>query len=333
MANYTIFDEDYYLAQYPWLQPAIDAGVIQSGRDHFERFGQAAGITKVSRYFDEATYLAGNPDIAAFVRTPNNPNAPFATGLDHFIQYGYEEGRTRVSPDYDEAFYLKKYPELAPLVENGTFKSGFEHFVKSGAKEGLYGNTFFEAQYLLQNPTVATAVKAGDFQTGGEHYRKFGQFEPARTATFFGTSGNDILTGFGVGNVELIGVEVGVNINGFPEYKSGGSDEFDTLIGGSGSDTFVFGYTLITSNSIGKLVSRDQLLYQGPGFATIQNFTQGQDRIQLPFGDLYRIFPINNNRDLAIQSGSDTIAVIEGGGNLSLNKLPVRGGLLITLLG
>jgi Ca2+-binding RTX toxin-like protein len=333
MANYEIFDEQYYLAQYPWVKPAIDAGVIQSGRDHFEKFGQAAGLTKVSRYFDEATYLAGNPDIAAFVRTPNNPNAPFATGLDHFIQYGYEEGRTRVSPDYDEAFYLKKYPVLAPSVENGTFKSGFEHFVKSGAKEGLYGNTFFEAQYLLENPTVATAVKAGDFQTGGEHYRKFGQFEPARTAAFFGTSGNDILTGFGVGNVELIGVEVGGDIKGSRQYKSGGTDEFDTLIGGSGSDTFVFGRTLLTTNTIGKLGSRDELLYQGPGFATIQNFTQGQDRIQLPFGSQARIFPINNNRDLAIQLGSDTIAVIEGGGNLSLNQLSVRGGGLSTFLG
>ena len=332
MANYAIFDEDYYLAQYPWLQSAIDAGVIQSGREHFERFGQAAGLTQVSRYFDEATYLAGNPDIAALARTPNNPNAPFATGLDHFIQYGYEEGRTRVSPDYDEAFYLKRNPVLAPFVENGTFKSGFEHFVKSGSKEGLYANTFFEAQYLLQNPAVATAVKAGDFQTGGEHYRKFGQFEPARTASFFGTSGNDILTAFGVGNVELIGVEVGVNINDRREYKSGGSDEFDTLIGGSGSDTFVFGRKVLTTDSRGKLGSRDELLYQGPGFATIQNFTQGQDRIQLPF-NLGRIFPINNNRDLAIQYGSDTIAVIEGGGNLSLNELPVRGGEWRTLLG
>jgi len=332
MANYTIFDEQYYLAQYPWLQPAIDAGVIQSGRDHFEKFGQAAGLTQVSRYFDEATYLAGNPDIAALVRTPNNPNAPFATGLDHFIQFGYEEGRTRVSPDYDEAFYLKRYPVLAPFVENGTFKSGFEHFVKFGSKEGLYANTFFEAQYLLQNPAVATAVKAGDFQTGGEHYRKFGQFEPDRTATFFGTSGNDILTGFGVGKVELIGVEVGVGINGGREYKSRGSDEFDTLIGGSGSDTFVLGRRVLTTNSIGKLLSVDEFLYQGPGFATIQNFTQGQDRIQLPF-NLGRIFPINNNRDLAIQFGSDTLAVIEGGGNLSLNRLPVFGGELSTLLG
>ncbi|WP_242719003.1 hypothetical protein [Microcoleus vaginatus] len=51
------------------------------------------------------------------------------------------------------------------------------------------------------------------------------------------------------------------------------------------------------------------------------------------------MFPINNNRDLAIQANGlsvvkngvvetryfDTIAVIEGGGNLSLNLLPESG--------
>ena len=95
MASYAIFDEQYYLSQYPWLKPAIDAGVIQSGREHFEKFGQAAGLTKISRYFDEDTYLERNPDLKPFVRTVS-PNAPFATGLDHFIQYGYEEGRSRL---------------------------------------------------------------------------------------------------------------------------------------------------------------------------------------------------------------------------------------------
>ena len=79
--NYDIFDEQYYLTSYPWLKPAIDAGIIKSGREHFEKFGQPAGFTKISRYFDEATYLAGNPDLRPFVKTVN-PNAPFATGLD-----------------------------------------------------------------------------------------------------------------------------------------------------------------------------------------------------------------------------------------------------------
>ncbi|MBD1814110.1 calcium-binding protein [Microcoleus vaginatus DQ-U2] len=337
--NYDIFDEQYYLASYPWLKPAIDAGIIKSGREHFEKFGQAGGLTAVSRYFDEQTYLAQNPDIVPSIRNSSNPNAPFASGLDHFIQFGYEEGRTRVSLDYDEAFYLKRYPVLARFVENGTFKSGFEHFVKFGSKEGLYANTFFEAQYLLQNPAVAAAVKAGDFKTGGEHYRKFGQFESVRPyATFFGTSGNDIVTGFGMGNVDIIGVALDVETNGNRRYQSYGSNEFDTLIGGSGRDNFVLA---VTVPGIGgsRPAPVSVQFYQGPGFATIQNFTQGQDTILLGSTsfDKYILFPINNNRDLAIQTNGlpfytpnegnqlsygDTIAVIEGGGNLSLNLLP-----------
>jgi hypothetical protein len=145
------------LAQYPWVKPAIDAGVIKSGREHFQKFGQAAGLTKVSRYFDESTYLADNPEIAALVRTPNNPNAPFATGLDHFIQYGYEEGRTRVSPEYDEAFYVANNRELLPFIQNGTFKNGYQHFIQFGIKDGrtsFFGTSFFEVGILTQKTPI-----------------------------------------------------------------------------------------------------------------------------------------------------------------------------------
>jgi len=129
MANYAIFDEKYYLASYPWIKPAIDAGIIKSGREHFEKFGQAGGLTKVSRYFDEATYLEGNSDLQPFVKTVN-PNAPFATGLDHFIQFGYDEGqrRAKVSPEYNEDFYLANNSELRSFIgPNGAFKSGYQH--------------------------------------------------------------------------------------------------------------------------------------------------------------------------------------------------------------
>ncbi|MCZ0901972.1 calcium-binding protein, partial [Microcoleus sp. HI-ES] len=103
------------------------------------KFGREGGLTKVSRYFDENAYLAGNPDLAPFVRTVN-PNAPFATGLDQFIQFGYDEGqrRTQVSPEYNESFYLANNSELQPFIQNGTFKSGYQHFVQFGAKEGRF---------------------------------------------------------------------------------------------------------------------------------------------------------------------------------------------------
>lgn len=357
MANYAILDEQYYLAQYPWVKPAIDAGVIKSGREHFEKFGQAAGLTKVSRYFDEATYLAGNPDIAALVRTPNNPNAPFATGLDHFIKFGYEEGRTPVSPEYDEAFYLANNRQLQPFIQNGTFKNGYQHFIQFGIKDGQFGTSFFETEYLERNPDVRPFVESGALKTGREHYFNFGKNDPSRSATFIGSSGNDMIAGAGVGNSELIGVEVGLGKGGsfsIPgrNYESDGSNEFDILTGGSGRDLFKLGDILPGTG--GKGYSSPTKLYIGPGFATIRNFTQGQDSIQLasddfqPSLDKFLIFPINNNRDLAIQtnglfvlltdgssriSSFDTIAVIEGGGNLKLNLLPSSNAAIRFLIG
>ena len=383
--NYDIFDEKYYLAQYPWVKPAIDAGSIKSGKEHFEKFGQAAGLTKVSRYFDEATYLAGNPDIAALVRTVNNPNAPFATGLDHFIKFGYQEGRSRVSPEYDEAFYLANNRNLQPFIQNGTFKSGYQHFIQFGIKDSASGtsfletgylltepsvqqpfaqvkygqliaNSFFEIRYLQNNLDVLPVVQSGALKSGREHYFNFGKDEPSRSATFVGTSGNDILTSFGVGKVELIGVEVGLYPGGGRVNnvvaESTGRDEFDTLIGGSGRDTFMLGNGYFDSPRQSPV--REQF-YIGPGFATIRNFTKGQDSIQLggrefpgdSYLDEFLVFPINNNRDLAIQRKGfiptltgltqvnngipDTIAVIEGGGDLTLNQLPSSNSLIFLI--
>ncbi len=327
MTNYDIFDEKYYLAQYPSVQPMIDAGIFKSAREHLEKFGQRGGVTKVSRYFDEQTYLRNNPDIPPFIRAPNNnSNAPFASGLDQFIQFGYEEGRTGVSPDYDEAFYLATNRDILPFIQNGTFKNGYQHFVKFGSKDGRFGTPFFESDYLKQNPDIVPFVKSGTFTTGREHYVKYGQFESTRSATLVGSSGNDIVTGFGAGNVEIIGVEVGVDPDyGERLYESDGRNEFDTLTGGIGNDKFVLGdYQNFAVN-----VNRGAQFYIGPGFATIVNFTKGKDSIQL-FGsgslDEYILFPINNNQDLAIQTkGFDTAAVIQGGGNLSLNVLPGYG--------
>ncbi|MEG4837436.1 calcium-binding protein [Microcoleus sp. B9-D4] len=342
MTNYDIFDEPYYLAQYPWVKPAIDAGVIKSGREHFEKFGQAAGLTQVSRYFDEETYLAQNPDIAPLVRTPNNPNAPFASGLDHFIQFGYEQGRTQVSPDYDEAFYVATNEDLVPFIQNGTFKNGYQHFIQFGAKQDRFGTSFFESEYLRDNPDILPFVNSGALKTGREHYFNFGQFEPSRSATFVGTPGNDIVTGFGVGNVSLIGIEVGLQSNFSYGYESYGNNEFDTLIGGSGRDTFA-----LQGISMGRTLATSTQFYIGPGFATIRNFTQGQDNILLKgipldqLSDRLLLSSINNNRDLAIQtrqvgvSGSglfDTIAVIEGGGNLSLNIIYSQVNIFLNIL-
>ncbi|MEG4800683.1 MULTISPECIES: calcium-binding protein [unclassified Microcoleus] len=317
MANYAIFDEKYYLAQYPWVKPAIDAGVIASGKEHFEKFGRAAGLTKVSRYFDEATYLAGNPDIAPFVRTVN-PNAPFATGLDHFIQFGYDEGqrRTQVSPEYNEDFYLANNSELRSFIgPNGPFKSGYQHFIQFGAKEGRFGTSFFEPEYLKKNPDIVPFVNSGALKTGREHFFNFGKNEPSRSATFVGSRSNDVITGVGAGNVELIGVEVGIDRNGNRQYESFGTNEFDVLIGSPGVDTFVLGVPAAAQNPSATA------LYTGNGQATIRNFNAADDLIQLQGNSLsgYSLTPVGGN--LSIQRFGDVLGVIEGGANLNLQFL------------
>ncbi|MEG4252564.1 calcium-binding protein [Microcoleus sp. Pol10D4] len=313
MANYAIFDEQFYLASYPWVKPAIDAGVISSGREHFEKFGREGGLTKVSRYFDENAYLAGNPDLAPFVRTVN-PNAPFATGLDHFIQFGYDEGqrRTQVSPEYNESFYLANNSELQPFIQNGTFKSGFDHFIQFGSKEGRFGTSFFEPEYLKENPDIVPFVNSGNLRTGREHFFNFGQFEPARDATFVGTRTNDVLTGVGVGDVELVGVEVGIDPQGNRQYESFGTNEFDVLIGAPGTNTFVLGVPPTAGNVT------PTPLYLGNGQATIRNFDIESDFIQLQGTSLngYSLTPVGNN--LSIQRFGDVLGVIEGGATLGL---------------
>ncbi|MEG4343501.1 calcium-binding protein [Microcoleus sp. A003_D6] len=314
MANYAIFDEQFYLASYPWVKPAIDAGVIQSGREHFEKFGQAGGLTKVSRYFDENAYLAGNPDLAPFVRTVN-PNAPFATGLDHFIQFGYDEGqrRAQVSPEYNESFYLANNSELQPFIQNGTFKSGYQHFIQFGSKEGRFGTSFFEPEYLKENPDIVPFVNSGNLRTGREHYFNFGKNEPSRNATFVGSRSNDILTGVGVGNTELVGVEVGIDPRGNRQYESFGSNEFDVLIGSPGVDTFVLGVPATAGN-----VTANPL-YLGNGQATIRNFNVADDFIQLQGTSLdsYSLTPVGSNLSIQTRAG-DVLGVIEGGANLGL---------------
>jgi len=312
MANYAIFDEQFYLASYPWIKPAIDAGVIKSGREHFEKFGQAGGLTKVSRYFDENAYLAGNPDLAPFVRTVN-PNGPFATGLDHFIQFGYDEGqrRAQVSPEYNEDFYLGNNPELRSFIgPNAPFKSGYQHFIQFGSKEGRFGTSFFEPEYLKENPDIVPLVNSGALRTGREHYFNFGKNEPSRSATFVGTRSNDILTGIGVGNTELIGVEVGIDASRNRQYESFGTNEFDVLIGSPGPDTFVLGVPATAGNT-------PTPLYLGNGQATIRNFDIENDFIQLQGTSLssYNLAPVGNNLSIQTRAG-DVLGVIEGAASL-----------------
>ena len=222
-------------------------------------------------------------------------------------------------------------------MQNQTFKSGFEHFIKFGAQEGLYASTFFEPEYLLKNPEVAAAVKAGVFKTGGEHYRKFGQFEPSRSATFVGTQSSDVVAGFGVGKVEIIGIQVSLDAAGNRVYEKRTNTNLpiglDTLIGSQGSDTFVLGVGEVFDTNGGIFY---QGLFGGIGEPIIKNFDQQTDAIRLAgTRGFYGFSPtITMNGDLRITTGSGRgtagIARIEGGANIPFRANRGRGLLIFS---
>lgn len=328
--NYDIFDEQYYLKKYPFVQLGIDQGIVSSGLEHFQRFGQASGFTEVSRYFDESYYLANYPDVA------NAVNAGFfSSGLDHFIQFGYESGLTQISADYNELFYLQNNLDVLPFVQNQTFRNGLEHFIEFGADEGRFSNSFLDAEYVENYPDVAQQVEAGQFRTGRHHYELIGQFQDWRSVTFVGGPFDDTVAGFGLGTVELIGVEVGRDANGDRTYESDGygdgnvGGETDVLVGSPGSDIFVLG----VGRSLQDPPPGD--FYQWfNGIARIQNYDPEKDVIQVAGTRGSGYIRIDDGVDLTIANGSRVpFGIIEGGSGQTLNinytgELPLQDSFL-----
>lgn len=95
---------------------------------------------------------------------------------------------------FNEERYLYQNLDVAEAINKGTFKSGFEHYIKYGYFENRqaaiysieedllfnkpeFKNSFNENEYLNENPDVREAIKHGTFSSGYDHYRKYGYFE------------------------------------------------------------------------------------------------------------------------------------------------------------
>ena len=81
--------------------------------------------------FDEAWYLARNPDVADAVAA-----GKFVSGWDHFRSVGYWEGRWGNQPVVDTEWYVETYPDIAQAMLEGTVTSPTDHFEKFGYAEG-----------------------------------------------------------------------------------------------------------------------------------------------------------------------------------------------------
>ena len=80
--------------------------------------------------FNEAGYLAANPDVAEAVERGEIESARL-----HYIGYGYFEGRQGATPEVDERWYLRANPDVGAAVKAGKLSSAREHFTLAGAHE------------------------------------------------------------------------------------------------------------------------------------------------------------------------------------------------------
>jgi hypothetical protein len=139
--------------------------------------------------FNEQDYLAYNPDVQLAVL-----NGTIASGYDHYYQHGINEGRTFNSrcalPNqcpFDETDYLTYNPDVADAISNGTVRSGLEHYVLHGSREGRTINRYcantpapcpyIERDYLAFNPDVEYAVISGSVPSAYAHYSQHGRAE------------------------------------------------------------------------------------------------------------------------------------------------------------
>ena len=132
----------------------------------------AAPLHALNGLFDEAFYLATNPDVAQAVADHSLPS-----GLDHFLRFGNAEGRDP-SLYFSTPYYLAHNPDVAAALAHHTITSAFDHFRQFGMNEGRDPiGIFNETYYLNANPDVAAAVADHSIASAFQHYLLFGRAE------------------------------------------------------------------------------------------------------------------------------------------------------------
>ena len=189
--------------------------------------------------WDEAGYLAINPDVAAGVS-----RGTFVTGYHHYLAAGRVEGRVGGFPtkDWNDALYVAVNQDVAAAIARNDFKSGRAHWELSGrpsivmAPRSRRGGTSWDICKFIQTcdsksqrrlserlpPYLAAGrrrgaarrIPAGEVERGGLSRRQSGCPHPrSRSACI----GSDYLHYIAVG-------EQPGRIGGFPAAQPDGKD-------------------------------------------------------------------------------------------------------------
>ncbi len=139
-----------------------DAGTLEA---HYLSDGKTQGFSP-NPFFDEAWYLAVNPDVAAAVR-----HGGFASGFDHYRLNGHSDR----SPHwlFSETDYLSRYPDLTrSTLDRLGLVNGYDHYLTFGDREFRSGHLFFDprlfyARALQAPPASADAHPATEIPERG----------------------------------------------------------------------------------------------------------------------------------------------------------------------
>ena len=90
---------------------------------------------------------------------------------------------------FDESYYLLSNPDVFAGVLKGEIRSGYDHFLQFGAREGRNPSQVFSSSfYLSQYPDVAAAVANGSLRSGYQHFVDFGAKEGRNPIPFFNSN-------------------------------------------------------------------------------------------------------------------------------------------------
>jgi hypothetical protein len=174
----SLFDEHYYLQEYPNVAAAVANHVFATGYDHYVEYGQYEGYSP-SPFWNEAWFLQNNPTAAAAV-------AQKKVGSGFMYYWLYDQDDPNGLLYFNTTYYLKLYPWLVPAIQDGAITSAYQHFIDFGQYEGLSPMLYFNPQvYDADNTDISAYVTGQPFTSDFEHFLEYGQFESRIASDYY----------------------------------------------------------------------------------------------------------------------------------------------------
>ena len=146
------FDAAWYFARYAEAR-AYCHGDPAGALPYYLEIGVQLGHSP-SPLFDEAFYLAQNPDVHQLVR-----GGTYRSGFDHFCQHGHRG----LSPHwlFDDGLYGRLYEDMSlDNLEAHLFDGRYDHYLRSGQFERRTGHYIFDAGFYRLRAIEAGASES-----------------------------------------------------------------------------------------------------------------------------------------------------------------------------